>query len=304
MTNLFNKLKAALAKTSTKIGSGIEHLFIKKYLDESSLEELKDILLFADVGNNVSEKIISKLKKQKFNKEVTPTEIKQDLKLIITDLLSKTNHNFTLLPDKLNIILVCGVNGNGKTTTIGKMAAAYINEGKKVAIAACDTFRAAAVEQMEKWTIKSGAILYKGAANADPASVAYNAVTESINNKMDILFIDTAGRLHNQKNLMDELAKIIRVIKKTDITAPHHSLLIIDGTTGQNAITQVEQFQPIAHLSGIIITKLDGTAKAGALLGIVDKFGLPIHFVGVGEGIMDLKPFIASEFAAALLGLE
>lgn len=304
MVGLLGRLKNALTKTSSKIGSGIEHLLIKKKLDEGTLEELEDLLLFADVGTTVSSEIIASLRKHKFNKEVTSEEIKEDLSEIIQEILDRQEHNFHLLNNGLNVVLVCGVNGNGKTTTIGKMASSYIADGKKVAIAACDTFRAAAVEQIEKWAERSGATLFQGEEKCDPASVAHRAVSESLANGVDVLFIDTAGRLHNHKNLMDELAKIIRVVKKVDETAPHHSLLVIDGTTGQNAVNQVEEFKSIADISGLVITKLDGTAKAGAVVGIVQKFSLPVHFIGIGEAIDDLKPFASSDFSRALVGLE
>lgn len=304
MSGLLSRLKNALSKTSNKIGSGIEHLFIKRKLDQATLDELEDLLIFADVGTKVSGDIITSLKKNKFDKEVSSEEIKQDLSLIIEQILQQQDHNFILNSSGLNIILVCGVNGNGKTTTIGKMAASYANAGKKVAIAACDTFRAAAVEQIEKWANRSDAMFFQGAPKADPASVAHQAIIEARNNGVDILFIDTAGRLHNHKNLMDELAKIIRVIKKIDETAPHHCLLVIDGTTGQNAATQVEQFKSLAGVSGLIITKLDGTAKAGAVVGIVQKFELPVYFIGIGEAIDDLKPFSTSDFSKALVGFK
>lgn len=304
MSGLFSKLKSALSKTSDKISNSIEHLFIKKKLDEKTLEELEDILLFADVGASVSRDIIGSLRVHKFNKEVTSEEIKKDLSHLIEQILLKQNHEFNLNRPGLNIVLVCGVNGNGKTTTIGKMASLYRSEGKKVAIAACDTFRAAAVLQIEKWAERSGAILFKGAEKSDPASVAYNAISESIKNDIDIIFIDTAGRLHNHKNLMDELAKILRVIKKIDDTAPHHCLLVIDGTTGQNASIQVQEFKDLADVSGLVVTKLDGTAKAGGIIGIVQKFQLPVHFIGIGEGIDDLKPFSVSDFSKAILGIE
>jgi len=304
MTGFFSKLKAALSKTSSKIGSGIEHLFIKKKLDDNTLEEIEDLLLLADIGTSVSSLIIASLRSHKFDKEVTSLEIKDDLSKIIEGILNQQDHSFKLEDSRLNIILVCGVNGNGKTTTIGKMAADRVLEGKKVAIAACDTFRAAAVQQIEKWAQRSGAILYKGENRADPASVAHMAVTESLNNGTDILFIDTAGRLHNHKNLMEELVKIIRVIKKIDENAPHHSLLVIDGTTGQNAATQVEQFKLMTNISGLVITKLDGTAKAGAVVGIVKRFAIPVHFIGIGEAIDDLKPFLPRDFARALVGLD
>jgi len=303
MAGFFNSLKAALTKTSSKIGSGIEHLFIKKKLDDKTLEELEDLLIFSDVGTSVASRIVADLRKQKFNKEVSPEEIKLELANIISDILKKQDHVFQLSDNKLNIILVSGVNGNGKTTTIGKLASAYVNQGKKVAIAACDTFRAAAVSQLNSWAERSGAQLYCAEEKSDPASVAYMAITESLASGADILFIDTAGRLQNQKNLMEELSKILRVIKKIDESAPHHSLLVIDGTTGQNAFLQTEQFKAIAEVSGLVITKLDGTAKAGSLVGIVDKFALPVHFIGIGEGKGDLKPFEPEDFARALVGL-
>jgi fused signal recognition particle receptor len=303
MAGFFNSLKAALTKTSSKIGSGIDHLFVKKKLDEGTLEELQDLLIFSDVGTSVAATIIAALRKQKFNREVSPEEIKLELANIISDILKKQDHIFQLQENRLNIILVSGVNGNGKTTTIGKMASAYVNQGKKVAIAACDTFRAAAIAQLRAWAERSGAQLFCGEEKSDPASVAYMAVTESLASGADILFIDTAGRLQNQKNLMEELSKILRVIKKIDESAPQHSLLVIDGTTGQNAFVQTEQFKAIAEVSGLVITKLDGTAKAGALVGIVDKFALPVHFIGIGEGQEDLKPFKPMDFAKALVGL-
>jgi fused signal recognition particle receptor len=304
MEGILGKLKRALNKTNSKISLGLEHLFIKKKLDSETLEELEDLLLFADVGMDAASEIIAGIKKQKFNKEVGAEEIKQDLSNIICTILNRQDHQFNLLNNKLNVILVCGVNGNGKTTTIGKLASSYIKQGQKVAIAACDTFRAAAVEQIESWAGRSGADFYKGQPKADPASVAYRAITESMNNGTDILFIDTAGRLHNYKNLMDELAKIIRVIKTIDDTAPHHCLLVIDATTGQNALTQVEQFQMVANISGLVITKLDGTAKAGAVISIVKRFKLPIYFIGIGEGVSDLRHFSAENFSKALVGLE
>lgn len=303
MAGFFNKLKNALTKTSSKIGSGIENLFTKAKLDEETLEELEDLLLSSDVGSNMSSEIILRLRKRKFNKEVTSEEIKQDLADIVQEILDSKDHSFSLLDDKLNIILVCGVNGSGKTTSIGKLASSYIKEGKKVAIAACDTFRAAAVDQIETWAKRSGAIFIRGEEKSDPASVAHRAINEAIDNGVDILFIDTAGRLHNHKNLMEELAKIVRVVKKLDETAPHHSLLVIDGTTGQNAITQVQEFCSIANISGLITTKLDGTAKAGALVSIVQKFDLPVHFIGIGETIDDLKVFNSRDFSKALLGI-
>lgn len=304
MSKFFQKLTSALSKTSDKISNTIDHIFVKKKLDQDTLDELEELLIISDIGTNVSAHIISELKKKKFDKEITSDEIKNELSEIILDILSVPNHDFYLSESGLTVILMCGVNGNGKTTTIAKLAALYTREGKKVAVAACDTFRAAAVDQLKTWTDKVGAYLYAGNEKADPASVAYNAVNDAIQNHYDILFIDTAGRLHNQQNLMDQLAKIIRVIKKIDDNLPHHNLLVIDGTTGQNAIIQAKEFQNISHTTGIIVTKLDGTAKAGAMVGIVKEFGLPIHFIGIGEKSDDLTPFRPKEFANALVGLK
>ncbi len=302
MVGFFNKLKSALSKTTSKISVGIDNIFVKKKLDLETLNSLEELLISADVGIKVAGIIIDLLRSRKFNKDITPEDIKSELALIISELMDKFDHQFQL-NEGLNIILVCGVNGNGKTTSIGKLASIYIREGKKVAIAACDTFRAAATDQIAQWANKTGAVLFAGEEKSDPASIAYKAVTESYNNKIDVLFIDTAGRLHNQKNLMDELAKIVRVIQKINQSAPHHILLVLDATTGQNAFVQTEQFKNLVAISGLVITKLDGTAKAGAIVGIVDKYLLPVHFVGLGEGVDDLKPFVALDFAKVLVGI-
>ncbi len=302
MVGFFNKLKSALSKTTSKISVGIDNIFVKKKLDLETLNSLEELLISADVGIKVAGIIIDLLRSRKFNKDITSEDIKSELALIISELMDKFDHQFQL-NEGLNIILVCGVNGNGKTTSIGKLASIYIREGKKVAIAACDTFRAAATDQIAQWANKTGAVLFAGEEKSDPASIAYKAVTESYNNKIDVLFIDTAGRLHNQKNLMDELAKIVRVIQKINQSAPHHILLVLDATTGQNAFVQTEQFKNLVAISGLVITKLDGTAKAGAIVGIVDKYLLPVHFVGLGEGVDDLKPFVALDFAKVLVGI-
>lgn len=302
MSSIFSKLKQALIKTSDKISTGIDQIFYKKKLDEQTLHELEDLLISADITISVAAQIISNLKTIKFDKEVSGNIIKKQLAIIIEQLLSKTCVPFILEEKKLNVILVCGVNGSGKTTTIGKLAMEYRQQGKKVAVAACDTFRAAAISQLAAWTERAGALLITGAESAEPASVAYQSVQESIKNDIDILFIDTAGRLHNQKNLMDELGKIIRVIKKIDDTAPHHSLLVVDATTGQNVYNQVEQFRNIANIDGLIVTKLDGTARAGVIVGITQKFMIPVHFVGIGENIEDLKPFSPADFAKSIVG--
>ncbi len=301
--NLYNRLKSALVKTSNKISEGIDRIFVKKTLDQESLEQFEELLLFADVGAASSRHIIDMLKKRKFDKEVTAEEVKKDLSSIVEEILETQAHEFNLQAG-LNVVLVCGVNGSGKTTTIGKLAHFYTSIGKKVAVAACDTFRAAAIQQIEAWCDKSKVTFYKGSDNADPASVAYNAVTESLKAGLDILFIDTAGRLHNHNNLMQELEKIIRVIRKIDANFPHHSLLVVDGTTGQNSLVQTGEFRKIADLTGIIVTKLDGTSKAGSIINIVQNKKIPVHFIGIGESVSDLRPFSAKKFADALVGLE
>lgn len=302
MAGLLNRLKSALSKTSSKISNKIDDIFVKKRLDEEALEELEEILISSDVGSTLAIEIVNQIRRLKFKEEITSEEIKTELARIITDRLDRQDHNFDIEnASDLQVVLVCGVNGNGKTTSIGKLASYYKSLGKKVAVAACDTFRAAATEQLETWSERAGVQLYKGEEQSDPASVAYKAVDNSQKDGTDILFIDTAGRLHNQKNLMDELAKIIRVITKIIPDAPHHTLLVIDGTTGQNAFIQTEQFKNIAGITGLIITKLDGTAKAGAVIGITDKYKLPVHFIGIGEAIDDLKHFDSSNFAKALV---
>lgn len=298
----FDKLKGALGKTSTKISSGISDILHKRKLDAASLKELEEILLTSDLGVLATSDIISKISQLKFDKEISFEETKNELAQVIASNIEPHQRSFDLRDDALNVILVCGVNGNGKTTTIGKLAHLYKSQGKKVTIAACDTFRAAAVEQLETWGQRAGCEVVTGAPSSDPASVAYAAVERSLGNGTDILFIDTAGRLHSHKNLMEELAKIIKVIKKLDDSAPHHTLLVVDATTGQNAYNQVQHFGDIAGLTGLVVTKLDGTAKAGVVVGLSSKFKIPVHFIGVGEGIEDLKPFDSGDFARALVG--
>jgi fused signal recognition particle receptor len=302
MTSIFNKLKQALVNSSSKISSGIDHIFNKKKLEAETLNDLEELLISSDITPSVATELVGTLQNIKFDKEISSLLIKEKLVEIITELLAKTHKVFELHNIKLNIILVCGVNGSGKTTSIGKLASQYIKQGKKVAVAACDTFRAAAVSQLFTWAERSGALFIKGEDGAEPASVAYLAVQESIKNNVDILFIDTAGRLHNYKNLMDELAKVVRVIKKIDSTAPHHRILVIDATTGQNVYNQVEQFNNVADITGLIVTKLDGTAKAGVVVGAMQKFSLPVYFIGIGEKIEDLKQFSPNEFATSLMG--
>ncbi|QQV75658.1 Signal recognition particle receptor FtsY [Rickettsia tillamookensis] len=300
MISIFSKLKQSLSKTSNKISEGIDKIFYKKKLDAETLEEL---LISSDMSVSVVTNIIEEFKKVKFDKEIDSDTVKEALAKLIEQQLSKSEIPFTLNKNKLNVILVCGVNGAGKTTTIGKLAAMYSAQGKKVAVAACDTFRAAAVNQLSTWVDRANALLITGEESADPASVAYRAMEESIKQNIDILFIDTAGRLHNKKNLMDELSKIVKVIKKLDENAPTHSVLVIDAITGQNTYNQVEHFNDATNLTGLIVTKLDGSAKAGVLVGVVQKFNLPVYFIGIGEKIEDLKIFDRHDFAKSLVGL-
>jgi len=313
MISIFSKLKQSLSKTSGKISENIDKIFYKKKLDAGTLEELEELLISSDMGVLVVTKIIKEFKAAKFDKaivdkavvdkEIDSEEVKESLAKLIEEQLSKSEIPFTLNENKLNVILVCGVNGAGKTTTIGKLAAMYSAQGKKVAVAACDTFRAAAINQLSSWATKADALLITGEESADPASVAYKAMEESVKQNVDILFIDTAGRLHNKKNLMDELAKIVKVIKKIDDGVPTHSILVIDAITGQNTYNQVEHFNDATNLTGLIVTKLDGSAKAGVIVGVVQKFSLPIYFIGIGEKIEDLKTFNRHDFARSLVGL-
>jgi fused signal recognition particle receptor len=302
MTSFFGKIKNALSSTSNKIVSGITNIIVGRKLDENTIEELEELLITADMGVHTASAIIDKFRKQKFGNETTVEEIQCYLAKAIEDILNDSQKSFVLENDKLNIILVCGVNGNGKTTTIGKLASLYKSEGKKVMVAACDTFRAAAVEQLEVWTNRADVEIVRGIENSDPASVAYAAVEKAISQHADILLIDTAGRLHNQQNLMDELSKITRSIEKVAGFPPQHSLLVLDATTGQNALTQLEQFQVIAHVNGLVVTKLDGTAKAGVVVTLSQKFKIPVYFIGLGEAIEDLKIFDSADFAKALVG--
>lgn len=280
----------------------IHTVLYKKKLDQDVLDSFEDMLILSDFGVHLANQIRQQLHKEKFNKEVSEDEIKIWLADYIESLLEPYAKPLSLnhIP---HVVFISGVNGVGKTTSIAKMAYYYKEQGKKIHVAACDTFRAAAVEQLEVWSKRIGFTLHKRPEGSDAAALAFDALQECINQKGDILFIDTAGRLHNKKNLMDEISKMIRVLKKIDETAPHTSLLVIDATTGQNALQQIEHFQNIVGINGIALTKLDGTAKGGIIAAIVEKFKLPIHFIGVGEQKDDLRPFNPKQFAKNLLNL-
>jgi fused signal recognition particle receptor len=301
----FQKLKTGLLKSSSKITSGIEGIFTKRKIDAATLDELEELLISADLGPHTSAKIITEFAKNRVGKDADINEIKQFLSEQIQNILAPVAKKLEVSDSKKPfVILVVGVNGNGKTTTIGKLASQFKEQGKKVVIAACDTFRAAAVEQLDVWAERAQAEIIKGAENSDAASVAFRAFEHAQKTNADILLIDTAGRLHNKKGLMDELAKISRVLKKIDEALPHETILVLDSTTGQNALAQVEAFKELAQISGLVVTKLDGTAKGGVVVALADKFKLPVYAIGVGEGIDDLKDFDASDFANNLVGLE
>ncbi len=303
--SFFKKLKQGLTKSSNKISTGITDIFTKRKLDSETLEELEELLITSDIGPKTSAQIIENFAKGRFGKDISDDEVKEALSFEITKILEPCSKKLETKNDgdAPFIMMFVGVNGTGKTTSIGKIASQLKSEGKSIAICACDTFRAAAVEQLETWADRSGAYFIRGNDNADPASVAYKAFEGAKRENSDILMVDTAGRLHNKSQLMDELAKISRVLKKHDESLPNETILVLDATTGQNAINQAEVFNEIANITGIIITKLDGGSKGGVVVAIADKLKLPIYAVGVGEAIDDLKDFDAKEFADSLVGL-
>lgn len=298
----FEKLKTGLNKTKQSINEKINDVFSNfRKVDEEFLEELEEILIMSDIGIETSTKIIDQLrermKKEKIEDE---EEVKKVLREEMQDILNIENKGLQL-NTKPSIILVIGVNGVGKTTSIGKIANRLAKDGKKVVVAAADTFRAAAVEQLEIWANRAGAEIIKREEGVDPASVVYDAMKKVKEENADILIVDTAGRLHNKKYLMDELNKIQKVINKEMPEADKEVLLVIDGTTGQNAIPQVKAFKQEANITGLILTKLDGTAKGGAVLGIVEENKIPVKFIGVGEKIDDMEVFNAEEFVKAII---
>jgi fused signal recognition particle receptor len=275
-----------------------------RVLDDDMLESLEELLIAADMGVDTSLRLAANVAEGRFGRRVGTLELKQALAAEITAVLEPVARPMPLYPKRPQVVLVVGVNGSGKTTTIGKLASQFRAAGKNVVIAAGDTFRAAAVEQLQIWGERAGVPVMTAAQGSDPASLAFEAMVRAEAEGADLLLIDTAGRLQNREDLMAELAKIVRVIAKRDPDAPHNTLLVLDATTGQNALSQVETFQKIADVSGLVMTKLDGTAKGGVLVALADRFKLPIHAIGLGEAIDDLSPFDPQEFAAALTGLD
>ena len=272
-------------------------------LDDAMLESLEELLIASDMGVETALKVTAAIAEGRFGRRVGSREIRELLAAEIAAILEPVAKPMPIYPKRPQVVLVVGVNGSGKTTTIGKLASQFRAAGKKVVIAAGDTFRAAAVEQLQIWGDRAGVPVMTAAQGSDPASLAFDALARAEAEGADLLLIDTAGRLQNREDLMAELAKIVRVIRKRDPEAPHNTLLVLDATTGQNALSQVEIFRRIADVSGLVMTKLDGTAKGGVLVALADRFGLPIHAIGVGEQIDDLAPFDPEEFARALTGL-
>jgi fused signal recognition particle receptor len=276
----------------------------RRVLDDAMLESLEELLIQADMGVDTAVRVTANIAEGRFGRKISTRELRGALAAEVTRIMEPVARPMPLYPTKPQVVLVVGVNGSGKTTTIGKLASQFKAAGKTVVIAAGDTFRAAAVEQLQIWGQRAGVPVLTAPEGSDPASLAFDALTKARADGADLLMIDTAGRLQNRQDLMEELAKIVRVIRKVDPTAPHNTLLVLDATTGQNAVAQVDIFRKIADVSGLVMTKLDGTAKGGVLVALADKFGLPIHAIGVGEQIDDLAPFDPEEFAKALVGAE
>ncbi|MBV9538000.1 MAG: signal recognition particle-docking protein FtsY [Acidisphaera sp.] len=299
-----SRLRQGLSRSTAKLSDGIAGTFTRRRLDEAALEELEDLLISADLGTEVARRVIAEFRRSRFGREVTDQEVKEALAEEIAAILAPVARPLALDPArKPHVVLVVGVNGTGKTTTIGKLAQGYRDAGLRCVLVAGDTFRAAAVEQLQVWGERAGVPVVSGPANTDPAGLAFDALTRAQAEAADVLLIDTAGRLHNKAALMEELRKIIRVLRKQDETAPHSVVLVLDATTGQNALQQVNVFREMVEVTGLIVTKLDGSARGGVVVALAGEFGVPVHAVGVGEAIGDLRPFQAADFARGLVGL-
>jgi fused signal recognition particle receptor len=299
------RLRDGLSQSSRSLSTGITDIFTKRRLDAATLEELEDVLIGADLGVDMADRVSKAVAEGRYDKEIDPREVRRILAREVAKVLQPVEVPFRFDQSrKPFVILVVGVNGSGKTTTIGKLGAIAVREGFSVTLAACDTFRAAAIEQLEIWGKRIGANTISRPQGADASGLAFDAFKSARESGSDILIVDTAGRLQNKAFLMAELEKIVRVLKKQDATAPHAVLLVLDATTGQNAVNQTEVFQRIAGVTGLVMTKLDGTARGGILVAIADRFKLPVHAIGVGEGVDDLQPFDAQAFARAIAGVE
>jgi fused signal recognition particle receptor len=299
-----SRLRGGLSKSTQRVTESITGIFTKKPLDQTTLNELEDALIQADLGVAVASRLVEKLGRERFGKEVTDEEVRAAFAEDIAEILQPVARPLAIDPArKPFVVLVVGVNGSGKTTTIAKLAHLLKGEGRKVMLAAGDTFRAAAVEQLKVWGERAGVPVIAGESGADAAGLAFEALQRATAEGCDVLLIDTAGRLHNKTNLMEELAKMVRVIRKLDEAAPHSCLLVLDATTGQNAHAQVETFMSLSPVDALVLTKLDGSAKGGVLVALAEKFKLPVVAIGIGEGIDDLRPFEARSFARGLMGL-
>ncbi len=299
----FSRLKEGLSRSTQKLTEGLGAGFTRRKLDDAALEELEDVLVSADLGPAVARRIVRAFRGSRFGREVTDQEVRTALADEIATILEPVARPLALDPAKRpHVVLMVGVNGTGKTTTIGKLALQYAAEGLRPVLAAGDTFRAAAVEQLQIWGQRTGAPVIAGPPNGDAAGLAFDALTRARADGAQVLLIDTAGRLHNKSALMEELQKIIRVLRKQDETAPHSVILVLDATTGQNAIEQVRVFREMVAVTGLIVTKLDGSARGGVVVALAEAFGLPIHAVGVGEQAGDLRPFVPADFARGLVG--
>ena len=303
-TGWFLRLKSGLKRSSNRLSDGISHAFTARRLDDDALESLEEVLITADLGPAMAARLTASLADKRFGRDTTPEQVREsfaeDIAVLLERVAVPLDIDRTAQP---HVVLVVGVNGTGKTTTIGKMAKQLTDGGHRVMLCAGDTFRAAAIEQLQIWGQRIGVPVVVGQTGADAAGLAFEALQRAKAEGTDVLLIDTAGRLHNKANLMAELGKIDRVLKKLDPAAPQSCLLVLDATTGQNALAQVETFGTATAVSGLVLTKLDGSARGGILVALADKFGLPVHAIGVGEGADDLRPFSAAEFARNLLGV-
>jgi fused signal recognition particle receptor len=300
----FSRLASGLQRTSSKLTESVAAVFTKRKLDNEALDELEDLLIAADLGASAAMRVTDRLRKDRFDKEVTDLEVREALADVVAETLTPLETPLNLDGDGPRVVLFVGVNGSGKTTTLGKIAVKLKRQGRNPLLVACDTFRAAAIEQVTVWAERAQSPVVKSEIGADAAGLAYDALAQAERDGQDVVLIDTAGRLQNKSELMDELRKVVRVIRKKMPDAPHEVLLVLDGTVGSNAVSQAEAFMEASDVTGVIMTKLDGTAKGGALVQVAEKFKLPIHYIGIGEGEEDLQAFSANDFARAISGVE